>query len=394
MNSYDKIEQGYRKALERLQAILAKPEAEGRGLEPDEVLLADDAFESLKKAKAKLDAAEGDAELRRQIEEMGKGLERGQSKALEMGPWAKSFQAQVFGGASAFGTKQAIPPSGAATLPPLGTLVEPVGDRVKSLIQLFPRIERVASNTYEYLQETARVHAAAPVAPGAKKPASDYTLERRTDSMRTIAHVANPAKRQDVADFGLLGKYLDGALREGLVLCVEDEIINGDGSGQHFTGFLHVPGVWGVPFNTSVLQTTRDAVTTLESVPVWPTGWVFSPVDWANLEMTVTGTGGDFVLQVPGNVPPVDRAARRLWGLPVALSTQMPVGQALLGDWAFACFLEMEGVRVEWSEAVYDSGAGASDFERNLVRFRCEGRYGFYVGRPAAFALVDLTLGS
>jgi len=72
----------------------------------------------------------------------------------------------------------------------------------------------------------------------------------------------------------------------------------------------------------------------------------------------------------------------------------MPVGQALLGDWQFANFLEMEGVRVEWSEAVYDSGAGASDFERNLVRFRCEGRFGFYVGRPAAWAVVDLTPGS
>ncbi len=344
--------------------------------------------------EAKRFKAEGEAELRRQMIEMGKGLEMGQTKAQVLGPWAKAFREKVFGGPDAFGQKQSIPPSGAAMLPALGTLVEPVGDRVKSLLQLFPKVEQVGSNTYDYLQETARTHAAAPVEPGAKKPASTYTLERNTDTMRTIAHIANPAKKQDVADFGLLGKYLDGALREGLILAIEDEIINGDGTGQHFTGFLSTTGVWAVAYNTSILLTTRDALTVLESVPVWPTAWVLSPTDWAELEMTVTSTGGSFVMQVPGNVPPVDRAARRLWGLPVALSVMMPVGQALLGDWSFANFLEMEGVRVEWSESVYDSGAGATDFERNLVRFRCEGRFGFYVGRPAAFAVVDLTSGS
>jgi hypothetical protein len=52
---------------------------------------------------------------------------------------------------------------------------------------------------------------------------------------------------------------------------------------------------------------------------------------------------------------------------------------------------EREGVRIDWSENVYDSVAGMTDFEANLIRFRAEGRWGFGVLRPNGVVEFPLT---
>jgi hypothetical protein len=57
--------------------------------------------------------------------------------------------------------------------------------------------------------------------------------------------------------------------------------------------------------------------------------------------------------------------------------------------------VRQDGV-LDWSENVYDpnalgSGSGASDFERNMLRFRFEGRFGLEILRPSAIVEIDLT---
>ena len=75
----------------------------------------------------------------------------------------------------------------------------------------------------------------------------------------------------------------------------------------------------------------------------------------------------------------------------------MPVGVGLLGDFAGSAKLYVrEEAVVDWSENLYRPdalgvGIGASDFERNLLTFRCEERFGLAVLRPSAFTEVDLT---
>ncbi len=59
---------------------------------------------------------------------------------------------------------------------------------------------------------------------------------------------------------------------------------------------------------------------------------------------------------------------------------------------------------LDWSENMYDANAfpdaetpearGASDFERNLIRFRFEGRFGLEILRPSSIVHVDLVEGS
>lgn len=87
-----------------------------------------------------------------------------------------------------------------------------------------------------------------------------------------------------------------------------------------------------------------------------------------------------------GQATPVDRAARRLWGAPVALSTAIAAGTGIVADFEAATRLWVnEEAQVKWSENVAD------DFVRNYVRLRVEGRFGFGVLRPLAVVEVDLT---
>lgn len=131
-----------------------------------------------------------------------------------------------------------------------------------------------------------------------------------------------------------------------------------------------------------ILTTTRKAVTKLEVANLPATGWALHPTDWEVNELAAAAQ----YASNPGQPTPVDRMARRLWGLPVVVSTGITAGIGVLGDFTGSARLYVtEDARVDWSENVSD------DFSRNLMRFRCEARVGFGVTRPLAFVNVDLT---
>lgn len=56
-----------------------------------------------------------------------------------------------------------------------------------------------------------------------------------------------------------------------------------------------------------------------------------------------------------------------------------------------------EEARIDWSENTFDpdftdaTGTGASDFERNLIRFRAEMRAKTAVLRPQAFVTLEVS---
>ncbi|HKS48207.1 MAG TPA: phage major capsid protein [Amycolatopsis sp.] len=95
---------------------------------------------------------------------------------------------------------------------------------------------------WAYLRQTLRDNQAAVVPPGARKPTSRYTLERKEGRSVTIAHLTEPISRQDLADAPLLESFVDFELRLGLEDALENEIINGDGTGDRFTGLNAVSG--------------------------------------------------------------------------------------------------------------------------------------------------------
>lgn len=187
---------------------------------------------------------------------------------------------------------------------------------------------------------------------------------------------------------------MDTELRLGLEDALENEIINGDGTGDRFTGLNAVSGTQLQVWSGDLLTTTRQAVTKLEVLGLNGSGWVFHPADWERIELAANATG--YQLTQAGQALPVERAYRRLWSVPVVLCTSVTVGTGWLADFTGSTTLKVrEEAAIDWSENTYDpnalgTGDGASDFERNMIRFRCEGRFGFAVTRPAGVVKVSL----
>jgi len=94
---------------------------------------------------------------------------------------------------------------------------------------------------------------------------------------------------------------------------------------------------------------------------------------------------------------PVEHVARRLWGIPVAVSTSATVGTGYLVNFAGSTRLwARQDAVVDWSEGLYSpdkfgTGVGGTLFEANKIVFRWEGRFGFAVTRPRGVIEIDLT---
>jgi len=342
----------------------------------------------------KSDTAAGEAALKAMILELGGGGWHG-APAGKAGPWSAAFVKGL--NTNYGGRKDFLPVAGSVGVPPVMNTVNAMSDvgRVETILQFIPQPERLTGDVVSFLRETVRTHNAAVVAPLAVKPTSVYTLERVDDRARTIAHLTEPISRNWLSDAPMLRQYIDGTLREGLLLAVEDEVLNGDGTGEHFTGIFHA-GVGTQPFMVDVFTSTRQAITTLELRNVIPTAWAFNPTDWESFELQIDLVD-QYKLKGAGQDLPVDRARRRLWGLPVGLSTQMPVGAGILGQWPAATQLwPREEATVDWSEAFTREvdGETKTGFMTNSVQFRAEQRAAFGVTAPRRMLIVDLEAGS
>lgn len=284
-----------------------------------------------------------------------------------------------------------LTPSGTAPVSvPLAPL--PVTDprQAQFVAELMP-VDEAPGGRFSYLRQTTRVNNAAVVAEGERKPTSIYSLERIDDRTRTVAHLSEPIPRQQINDAGMLRQFLDDELKYGLRLAIDDEIVNGDGTGESMDGILSLATPQA--FATDMMTTARKAITRLQAANLAPSAFVLNPADWESIELAAADQ-----FAANSNQPsPADAMARRLWGVPVMVSNGIAAGTGILGDFATSAVLRVtEQARVDWSENVFDpnalgAGVGASDFERNLIRFRAETRVAIAVLRPIGFVALDLT---
>ena len=132
---------------------------------------------------------------------------------------------------------------------------------------------------------------------------------------------------------------------------------------------------------TDLFATTRSAVTSLEALGHAPSVWVFSGRLIGSASIS-RGTPAACSICVSSRL---NTAARKLWGVPVTASTAIAAGTAVLIDTsAVAVDTRSLGVQVKWSESVSD------DFEKNMLRVRCEGRFGVSVFQGAGVVKVTL----
>lgn len=332
-----------------------------------------------------------------QVRDLGGDMpgNRGSKNGGKPGPWAKAF----FKGRPAYGQKEFLTPSGSVGVPALSQTVPALGERVESVLQVLP-VTPTSNSSIEYLREVTRTQNAAPVAAKGTKPTSVYELQEIDDPVEVIAHLSEPIPRNYLSDYGNLRRYLDTVLRQGTQLEVENQIFNGSSVSPDLTGMLIVSGhVEIIPDGSDILSLARQGITVIENLSLPTSGLVYamSPNVWETYEL-LTDTGGRYYYKMnEGSArAPVNRQQRTLWGAPVALSVSMPDDRILLFHRQAVELFEREQATIDWSENTISivDGTPVSDFARNLVRFRCEGRYALAIYNPSGIVEIIISEGS
>jgi len=274
------------------------------------------------------------------------------------------------------------------------SIYEPLGRyplRLRDLIS----VRTTMSDTVEFVRQTAQVTQAATVpesnvtdytgATGevsGEKPEGTITFEKVQETVKTIA-VWIPATKRALSDVGQLRGIIDDELRADLDEELENQMLNGSGAGENFTGLANVNGVLAQAFVTNIAVTARKAITNLLiNGKQMPTGWLLNPQDWEAFDL-LTDDNGRYYWGGPMAMGP-----RTLWGVPVAQSFLQTQGTGWLGNWAKAVLWDREQANVSVSDSHSDF------FIRNMVAVLAELRAAFGVIRPRAFVEVDLESGS
>jgi HK97 family phage major capsid protein len=277
-------------------------------------------------------------------------------------------------------------------------LLDPWYQRPLSLRQLVTN-GRTTTDTIEYVRMVTTTNRAAVVpeatthapigsgdpavtaAAGGLKPESGFTFDRESTTVKTLAHWI-PVTKRALADAAQIRTMIDSFLRYGLEEALEDEILAGNGTGEHFLGLENISGiqVQAAPgAGEDVFDVTRRARRKVQiGGRARPTAYVMNPIDWEEIELRRDGEARFYGAGPFAMTPP------RLWGLPVVESEVVDPGTAWVADWSWAILWDREQASIQ----VTDSHADF--FVRNLVALLAESRHAFGVLRPAAFCRIDL----
>lgn len=240
---------------------------------------------------------------------------------------------------------------------------------------------RMDGNTIEYVKETGFTNNAAPVAETARKPESSMKFDLVTTSAKVIAHFVK-ASRQILEDASQLSSLIDQRLRYGLAYKEEQQLLNGDGTGQNLLGIIPQATAYAAPFTPSGTVTGLDmirlALLQAELAEYPATGIVMNPTDWARIEM-LKDADGRYIIGNPQGV-----AAPTLWGRPVVATQAIAADKFLTGAFRL-------GAQVfdRWQARVEVATENEDDFVKNMVTILAEERLALAVYRPEAFVYGD-----
>lgn len=215
------------------------------------------------------------------------------------------------------------------------------------------------------------------------KPKSSLRFESAQAPVRTIAHW-EAAHRNVLADEPQLQSIINNELLYGLALEEDDQILNGDGTGENLLGILNTPNVQkytGVAGDQMSDQLRKSA--TLSVLANYPgTGFVLHPLDWEKIELQKASGDGQYMLT--SNV--AIGAATQVWRQPVVESPAMAEGTWLTGAFGIGAQLydrALASVRVAEQHSDF--------FVRNAVAILVEERLALSVKRPESMVVGSFT---
>lgn len=237
------------------------------------------------------------------------------------------------------------------------------------------------SNSVEFVRETGFTNNARPVTEGASKPKSDITFNLYTAPVRTIAHTFK-ASRQIMDDAPALASYINARGTYGLKFVEENQLLNGNGTGQNLNGIVPQASAFAPSFNPSdetAIDRLRLAILQVVLAEYPASGFVLNPIDWARIELTKDKEGRYIVGNANSPIGP------SLWNLPVVQTQAMASGEFLTGAFNLAAqIFDRMGVEVLLSTENED------DFVKNMVTIRIEERLALATYRPEAFVTGDI----
>jgi len=260
---------------------------------------------------------------------------------------------------------------------------------------------RTTSDAVEYVQQSSHTNAAAVVAEatasgertatantstgavtfanvsgGGYKPEGAWAYAVVTTNVKTIAEWV-PVTKRALADVAQLEGLINDELSLDIAETEEDQILNGNGSGENFTGINQTSGIQTQAFSTDLFQTVRKAITKLSTVGrVSPTALVINPADAEKIDLFKDGQNRYYY----GGPSAIGQ--RTLWGVPVVESETQAANTGLIGDFQKAVVWDREQTTVTMTDSHLDF------FVRNLVAILAEERLAFGVTRPTAFCTV------
>lgn len=239
-----------------------------------------------------------------------------------------------------------------------------------------------SSNIIFYSKELLWTNASAITGEGAAKPESTLTFEEVSTPIKTIPTYLRVSK-QALSDSTFLASYIERRLRHGVINAVEDYIINNASDGwlaaanSTATSPLLTIDVYGLANKMKMEVIGADYE---------PSYFYMNPADWGTAETTRRASGDNAFVAASGAVSYVNNGLTPLlWGLPVVLSNNVPVGTLICKSMDADMYANRESIIVEMFEQDGDN------VTKNLVTVRAETRGAELVFTPAAIRTGDIT---
>ncbi|MYR07453.1 phage major capsid protein [Gordonia sp. SID5947] len=372
-------------AAKAARDIAEKAESESREMTDAEKVAFNAELTKGKDLVEKVKAARADDDLTREVLDMADAigpagpsdeLARKSGRLPLTGDGVKSL-ARNLTRASYDTERKALVSSGARiTSLPLRSGVVEMGKLPQSILDVID--SEVTQPQFSFLRQTVRTNNAAPVAEGATKPTSIYSIETVDSKLTVIAHVSEQIPEYTLKDNRNLEQFMEVEMLYGLRNAIETQVLSGNGTEPNMRGILNTSGIQVQAFATDKLTTFRKAITKIETTGYTASSLVVRPEDWEAIELLTATSGATDVQGLP-----VNTAARRLWGVQAVVSNALPEDTALLLDQTALALTGDAQYELKWTDAISD------DFLKNYVRARLEGRYGLAVYKPMGIVRVD-----
>jgi HK97 family phage major capsid protein len=219
-------------------------------------------------------------------------------------------------------------------------------------------------------------------AAGGLKPLS--TLTTKTADAKAFTYADGiEATNQELADDGALSALIDGVLTQNVREDIERVVLNGAGTADEPAGILNTTGVLNQAFVTDPVTSVRKSKTLLQTTSqTTAQAILLNPEDDEALDL-LKDTTGRFFGAGPFNAGPTS-----LWGVPRVVSTVLPVGIAIIGDFSQVQLLIYEALSI----LVFNQHKDYA--QRNLSYVRAELRALQLIRQPAKLAIVHLAAGA